>query len=115
MTEHNPAKQTTAAQQTTAPATDSGARARANKAMAIYGLLRLLLFVVLTAAIQGLAALIGAPVPLVMSALLALIVAFPLSMFVFTKQRLEANAALAQWQQQRKAKKNWIKDELAER
>lgn len=125
MTEHNPAKQPTAEQTTAAPAaaapaaaapaTDSGARARANKAMAVYGLLRLLLFVVLTAAIQGLAALIGAPVPLVMSALLALIVAFPLSMFVFTKQRLEANAALAQWQQQRKAKKNWIKDELAER
>lgn len=98
-----------------APQVDPRARSRANKAVAIYGGLRLLLFILLTVVIQALAMLIGAPVPLIMSALFALIIAFPLSMFVFTKQRLEANAALAQLKAQRAARKNWIADELAER
>ena len=98
-----------------APTVDPEARSRANRAALKYGALRFGLFVLLAVVIQIVAVVIDAPVPIVMSALLALIVAFPLSMFVFTKQRLEANAALAQWQQQRKAKKNWIKDELAER
>lgn len=97
------------------PAVDPQARSRANKAAAKYGLLRLLLFIVLTVVIQLLAVLIGAPVPLVMSALLALIVAFPLSMFIFTKQRVEATQAIAQWKGQRKAHKEWIASELAER
>ena len=82
---------------------------------AVYGLYRLLLFVVLTVVIQGLALLIGAPVPLVMSALLALLVAFPLSMLVFTEQRVAATEALATWKQQRAARKDWIQSELAER
>lgn len=90
-------------------------RKRANRAALVYGGLRLALFLVLTVLIQGAALLIDAPVPLVMSALLALIVAFPLSMVIFTKQRLEANAALAHWREQRTARKNWIADELAER
>ncbi|WP_066529005.1 DUF4229 domain-containing protein [Corynebacterium bouchesdurhonense] len=107
MTQPSPSTQPTAA--------DPRARSRATKAIAVYGLLRLLLFVMLTVVIQGLALLIDAPVPLVMSALLALIVAFPLSMVIFTKQRLAANAALAHWREQRTARKNWIADELAER
>ena len=59
--------------------------------------------------------LIDAPVPLIMSALLALIVAFPLSMLIFTKQRVAATEALAQWKAQRTAHKQWIEDELAQR
>ena len=50
-----------------------------------------------------------------MSALLALIVAFPLSMLVFTKQRVEATEAMAVWNSQRKARKQWVSDELAGR
>lgn len=97
------------------PEVDPHARARANKAAAVYGLYRLVLFIVLTVVIQGLAALIGAPVPLIMSALLALLVAFPLSMLIFTKQRVEATQALAAWKEQRAARKEWIQSELAER
>ena len=99
----------------TQPTIDPNARARANKAAAIYGLYRLLLFLALTVVIQGLAMLIGAPVPLIISALLALIVAFPLSMLVFTKQRVEATEALAQFKAQRQARKDWIEGELAQR
>ncbi len=97
------------------PQVDPQARKRANKAAAIYGLYRLALFIVLTVVIQGVAVLIEAPVPLIMSALLALIVAFPLSMLIFTKQRVAATEALAQWKAQRTAHKQWIEDELAQR
>ena len=83
--------------------------------MAIYGLDRLLLFIALTVAIQLLAVLIGAPVPVIMSALLALIVAFPLSMLLFKRHRLEANEAVAELKRQRAARKEWIQAELAER
>lgn len=98
-----------------APDVDPAARRRANKAVAVYGGLRLLLFVGLTAAIQLLAVAIGAPVPLIMSALLALIAAFPLSMVVFSRQRVEAVRELAHWREQRDERKRWIHDELAER
>ena len=83
--------------------------------MAIYGLDRLLLFIGLTVVIQLLAMLVGAPVPVIMSALLALIVAFPLSMLMFKRHRLEANAAVAELKAQREARKDWIQSELAER
>ena len=83
--------------------------------MAIYGLDRLLLFIALTVVIQLLAVLIGAPVPVIMSALLALIVAFPLSMLLFKRHRLEANEAVAELKRQRAARKDWIQSELAER
>ncbi|PFG27297.1 DUF4229 domain-containing protein [Corynebacterium renale] len=94
---------------------DKELRSQANKALAKYGLARLGLFIVLTVIIQVAAVLIGAPVPLVMSALLALIVAFPLSMLTFPTMRLEANAAVAAWNQRRKDRKEWIAQELSER
>ena len=98
-----------------APELDPAVRSRANKAAAVYGLYRLGLFIALTVVIQAAALLIGAPVPLIMSALLALIVAFPLSMLVFKRQRIEATEAVAQWREQRKARKEWIASELAAR
>lgn len=98
-----------------APEVDPSAKRRANKAAAIYGLYRLLLFIVLTVVIQLLAVAVGAPVPLIMSALLALIVAFPLSMLVFKRQRIEATEAVAHWREQRKLRKEWISSELSER
>ena len=97
------------------PQVDPEAKSRANKAVAIYGLDRLLLFIALTVVIQLLAVLIGAPVPVIMSALLALIVAFPLSMLLFKRHRLEANEAVAELKRQRAARKDWIQSELADR
>ncbi|AIL96111.1 DUF4229 domain-containing protein [Corynebacterium ureicelerivorans] len=97
------------------PQVDPEAKSRANKAVAIYGLDRLLLFIALTVVIQLLAVLIGAPVPLIMSALLALIVAFPLSMLLFKRHRIEANEAVAELKRQRQARKDWIQTELAGR
>mgnify|MGYP001507740399 CR=1 FL=1 len=56
----------------------------------LYGLARLLLFFVLTVVIAYGAYLVGAPMPLMISALLALIVALPLSMFLFKGLRRRA-------------------------
>ena len=97
------------------PQVDPEAKSRANKAVAIYGLDRLLLFIALTVVIQLAAVLIGAPVPVIMSALLALIVAFPLSMLLFKRHRIEANEAVAELKRQRQARKDWIQTELAGR
>ncbi|AGF71452.1 DUF4229 domain-containing protein [Corynebacterium halotolerans] len=97
------------------PQLDPELRKRANAALLKYGGARILLFIVLTVVIQGVATLIGAPVPLVMSALLALLVAFPLSMLVFKKLRLEATRSVGAWSAQRRARKDWVKQELAGR
>lgn len=97
------------------PELDATVQAAARKNVIIYAVARLLLFVVLTAVIHGFALLISSPVPLVMSALLALIVAFPLSMLVFDRQRGNATSAVAEWDAQRKAHKDWVRSELADR
>lgn len=70
---------------------------------------------VLTIVIQLLAMLIGAPVPLLISATLALIVAMPLSVFVFKGLRVRATQAVASWDAQRKAHKAWLREELSKR
>ncbi|MFI5504885.1 DUF4229 domain-containing protein [Corynebacterium kutscheri] len=97
------------------PELDPHVRALARKNIALYSFARLGLFVALTAVIQLAALAIGAPVPLLISATLALIVAMPLSMFVFKQMRLQATEALAAWDTQRKAHKEWVKKELASR
>ncbi|MDO5077875.1 DUF4229 domain-containing protein [Corynebacterium sp.] len=81
----------------------------------LYGAARIALFFVLTAVIQSAAMLLSVPVPLLMSALLALIVALPLSMFVFQGLRRRVTEGLAVWDGQRKAHKEWVKRELADR
>lgn len=90
-------------------------RKRANLALLKYGLARLALFVVLTAVIQTAAYLIDSPVPLMISALLALLVAFPLSMLLFPGLRVNANASVAAWQERRREEKEWVREELAKR
>ena len=94
---------------------DEQLRSRARRALARYGLARLGLFLALTVVIQLAAWLIGAPVPLVMSALLALLVAFPLSMLIFPRMRVEATQAVAARHERRKQRKEWIREELAGR
>ncbi|KQB87335.1 DUF4229 domain-containing protein [Corynebacterium lowii] len=90
-------------------------RKKANRALLKYGLARLGLFVVLTVLIQFLAWLIGSPFPLLVSATGALLVAFPLSMLIFPRMRVEANEAVAAWAQRRRERKEWIAQELSER
>ncbi len=97
------------------PELDREVQRAARVNVVVYASARVLLVVVLTLVIHGLALLISSPVPLVMSAMLALIVAFPLSMLVFDKMRMKATSAVAQWDSQRKAHKEWVQSELADR
>lgn len=97
------------------PKPDPELRRASRKAMLKYGLARLGLFVVLMVVIQGLAMLIDAPVPLIFSALLALFLALPLSMLIFTTWRRQATDSLAEYSRQRKAHKAWVQRELAGR
>lgn len=97
------------------PEPDPALRRRSRMAMLKYGAARLALFLGLTVVIQALVMIIGAPVPLLMSALLALFVALPLSMLVFTKLRVDAVQSLAAYSAQRKAHKEWVQQQLAGR
>lgn len=78
----------------------------------LYFLARLFLFIVLTVVIQGIAILMKAPVPLIMSSLLALILALPLSMFLFKGLRVRTTTALAEFDAERKAHKQHIQEQL---
>lgn len=98
-----------------APEPDPQLRRDSIKAVVKYGLARFVLFIVLTLVIEGIAVLIGAHVPLLIAAMLALFVALPLSMLIFTKWRVEATESLAEYSKQRKEHKKWIQRELAGR
>ncbi|ALR32948.1 putative membrane protein [Corynebacterium pseudotuberculosis] len=105
----------TAMSENSRPIVDPQVRTAARKAVIVYGIARCALFIVLTAIIQGIAVAIGAPVPILISATLALILAMPLSMFVFKGIRVQATQAVALWSAQRKAEKDWVKSELSSR
>lgn len=90
-------------------------RGPAVKAVTKYGLARLGIFLVLTALIHLAAVALDAPVPIIFSAMLALFVAMPLSMLIFTRWRVEATEALAELSEQRKARRNWVQRELNDR
>lgn len=108
-------KNATPTPSTEAPELDPALKRKTRVAIFKYGVARFLLFVALTALIHIAAVLLNAPVPIIMSALLALIVAFPLSMLIFTKWRLEATNSVAELSRQRKARKEWIQSELSGR
>ncbi|AKK04702.1 putative DUF4229 family protein [Corynebacterium mustelae] len=97
------------------PQRDPRLAKQARTSVLLYGLARLGLFITLTMCIQLLALAIGAPVPIYISAMLALIVALPLSVFVFKGLRVRATKAVADWDMQRKAYKQWVKSELSSR
>jgi hypothetical protein len=71
-----------------------GAHAVVN--VVLYAAARLLLAVFLTAAIYGVARLLGiTPFPVVVAALFALIIAMPLGIYLFSSLRRRATASLA--------------------
>ncbi|WKD62102.1 hypothetical protein CCICO_10515 [Corynebacterium ciconiae DSM 44920] len=101
--------------ETHAPELDTQLRNRAWKDSALYAGARIVLFAALTALIKGAAVLIDSPVPWLICALLALLVAFPLSLLLFSSLRMRVTSEMAQWDEQRKAHKKWVQEELARR
>lgn len=105
---------------TTATGTDVAPGKLGGKAwrdIVLYGLARLVLFIVLTVVIQLIAVALGMgqSFPLAISALLALIIAFPLSMFVFKGLRLRVSGHLAVWGAGRQRHKDQMRAQLEER
>lgn len=97
------------------PQPDPALKRRSRVALWKYGAARVVLFIVLTVAIQLLAMTVGVAIPVLVSALLALFVALPLSMLIFSTWRVEATQSLAEYSAQRKAHKQWVQAELAGR
>lgn len=97
------------------PEVDPQLKRTALKALSFYFFLRVMLVIVLSVVIGLIAYLIDSPVPLALIVLLALLVALPLSLLIFERARTEATAAVAHWDSQRKARKQWIKEELSAR
>ncbi len=97
------------------PQPDPALKRRSRVALWKYGAARLVIFILLTVVIQLLAMAIGVAIPVLVSALLALFVALPLSMLIFSTWRVEATQTLAEYSAQRKAHKEWVQAELAGR
>ena len=103
-------------------AADTGAEPKANdgrgqalKGLFWYGLARLLLFFVLFIVLIVIMYLIGVQVPAAITAVFALIIAMPLSVFVFPKLRVQANESVAIWSENRKAHKEYIAQQIKDR
>lgn len=90
---------------------------RAWRDILLYALARIVVFLVLTVVIQSIAILLGMgqSFPLLMSALLALIIALPLSMFMFSKLRLRVNQQIAVRDAGRRAHKEKMRAQLEDR
>lgn len=92
-------------------------KGKAVRDIALYGFLRLLLFLVLTFIIHSIVILLGMAnyFPLLVSMTLALILALPLSMFMFKGLRLRVTEQVAAWDADRQAHKQELRNQLRER
>lgn len=92
-------------------------KGKAVRDIALYGFLRLALFLVLTFIIHMVVVLLGMAnyFPLLISMTLALILALPLSMFMFKGLRLRVTQQVAAWDADRQAHKQELRNQLRER
>lgn len=97
-----------------APERDAG-RGKALKGLFWYGLARLLLFFVIFFVLLAITYLVNVQIPAAITAVFALIIAMPLSVFVFPKLRVEANESVAVWSANRRAHKAYIEQQIKDR
>lgn len=83
--------------------TSPGARLARN--MIFYTVMRLLVVVALTLLIIGIGLLAGVNVPIFVAAIIAVLIALPLSMIVFTRLRAEINSDIAAVDEGRREKR----------
>lgn len=105
------------AKDTTEDQSSSVDKGKAVRDIALYGFLRLVLFLVLTFIIHMVVVLLGMAnyFPLLISMTLALILALPLSMFMFKGLRLRVTQQVAAWDADRQAHKQELRNQLRER
>ena len=89
----------------------------AKRDIVLYGLARLGLFIVLAVIIHTIVVVMGMAnfFPLLISMMLALLVALPLSMVLFKKLRVRTVQALAQYGAEKRAYKQQLRDQLEQR
>lgn len=90
---------------------------KAVRDIALYGLWRIVLFLALTFLIHSIVILLGMAsfFPLLISAMLALLLALPLSMVLFKNLRLRATKHISDWDAGRRAHKLQMRKQLEER
>lgn len=98
-----------------APSSKNAGRGNAMKGLFWYGLARLLLFLVLFFILLVIIYLVGVRIPAAITAVFALIIAMPLSVFVFPKLRVQANESVAVWSENRRAHKEYIAQQIKDR
>ena len=110
-----PAPAAPAAPKQSAPSSKNAGRGNAMKGLFWYGLARLLLFFVIFFVLLGIIYVVGVQIPAAITAVFALIIAMPLSVFVFPKLRMQANESVAVWSANRRAHKDYIAQQLKDR
>ncbi|WP_295625147.1 DUF4229 domain-containing protein [uncultured Corynebacterium sp.] len=116
--EHTPGAEKPATAHAATPTDESAMRAQRNRAFKDvfwYGLARLLLFLALCAVMVAFLVVLQIQVPLAIIAVLALIIAMPASVFLFPKLRMRANEGVSVWDANRRAHKQYVRQQLAER
>lgn len=110
-----PAPAAPAAPKQSAPSSKNAGRGNAMKGLFWYGLARLLLFLVLFFILLVIIYVVGVRIPAAITAVFALIIAMPLSVFVFPKLRVQANESVAVWSENRRAHKEYIAQQIKDR
>jgi len=100
-----------------APEADAPAnpRRRLVRNLAFYTVVRLLVVVVIAAAIIGVGLLLDVQVPILVAGVIAIVVALPLSMVLFTRLRAEINADIAAVDAGRRTKREDLRRRMENR
>ena len=104
-----------AAPKQSAPSSKNAGRGNAMKGLFWYGLARLLLFLVLFFILLAIIYFVNVRIPAAITAVFALIISMPLSVFVFPKLRVQANESVAVWSENRRAHKEYIAQQIKDR
>ncbi|WP_048759298.1 DUF4229 domain-containing protein [Corynebacterium vitaeruminis] len=97
------------------PGSKNAGRGNAMKGLFWYGLARLLLFLVLFFILLAIIYFVNVRIPAAITAVFALIISMPLSVFVFPKLRVQANESVAVWSENRRAHKEYIAQQIKDR
>ncbi|OFS13019.1 hypothetical protein HMPREF3086_17655 [Dietzia sp. HMSC21D01] len=99
------------------PATNpegSSPGARLARNMVFYTIVRLLLVLALTLVIIGLGSLAGVQIPVLVAAIIAVVIALPLSMVLFSRLRAQINSGIAEVDAGRREKREDLRRRMNE-
>lgn len=97
---------------TTPKGSSPGARLARN--MVFYTIVRLLLVLALTLVIIGLGSLAGVQIPVLVAAIIAVVIALPLSMVLFSRLRAQINSGIAEVDAGRREKRDDLRRRMNE-